>query len=395
MLNIVPFQSQKPNAPAFMIGDFQVQWYGIFFALGILFAIFFIIAKLRFYYKVEDTPFYIFIFISIPTMILGARSWSFIIGDSKIGQTPFFDFANGFAGLAIQGAVILTSIIGLIWFGCILRSPKYFINTNNTIIKNGNIIKEIIPRKISMWVIADTILPAILIGQAIGRWGNFFNHEVYGGIVQEATSNGGVYQAITTGPAFTQWGFLKSFMPDVWKNMWIQTGNIVAFRAPIFLIESFMNTIVFIILFFGIENIKGYRAGTLAFSYFLSTGIIRLIIEIFRDSTFKFETSIITSSVFISFGFIGIICSYLVFVKLRKYRCIYFLVTKVWIHLATSFVYLINFFKKTFNKKIINKLKYKDYFDFFDKKRRYSYTRNFWDQYYYNDNVVLKPFQVN
>ncbi|WP_052664067.1 prolipoprotein diacylglyceryl transferase [Mycoplasmoides alvi] len=393
---IIWHQSGHPDNPAFSIGDFNVQWYGIFFALGIFFAICFIIIKFNFFHKINDTPFYIFIFIAVPTMILGARSWSFIIGDSKIGVTPFFDFANGFAGLAIQGAVLASTIVGLIWFGCILRSPKYFVNTSNSIIKNNVFTTEIVSRQVSMWTIADTLFPAILIGQAIGRWGNFFNHEVYGSIVQEAfLSPNNVYLADTSGLAFSQWGFLKILMPDVWNNMWIKTGNIVAFRVPIFLIESFMNVIMFCFLFYGTEYIKGYRAGSNVFSYFLGTGIVRLIIEIFRDQQFKFELSIILSSLFIVVGIIGIICSYCLFPKLRKYRCIYYLFSKSWMHTISSFIFVSNKLKHFFQKKY-QVLTYKNVFRDIDKKKRHvSYVRDFWCQYYYNDNVEEKPYEVN
>lgn len=386
--------SGHPNNPAFMLGTFPIQWYGIFFALGILFAICFIIVKLNYFYKVNDTPFYIFIFIAIPTMILGARSWSFIIGDSKIGVTPFFDFANGFAGLAIQGAVLASTFVGLIWFSCVLKSPKYYVATSNDVIKNNTLTSENILRQVSMWVIADAIFPAILIGQAIGRWGNFFNHEVYGSAIQEAIPQANnQYVVDPSGLAFTQWGFLRTLMPDVWNNMWIESNGIVAFRVPIFLIESFMNVIIFCFLYFVVEQIKGYRSGSNAFSYFLGTGIVRLIIEIFRDQQFKFQTSIILSSLFIACGIIGLILTYTLFPKLRKYRCIYYLYSKTWMHLWCCTLYTSNLIKYLFKK--VKKPDYQNIFCQIDSKRQSNYVRDFWSQYYYGDNIKLQPFKAD
>lgn len=386
--------SQQPDAPAFLIGSYPIQWYGIFFALGLLFAIFFIIVKLHFYYKVNDTPFYIFIFIAIPTIILGAHVWSYIIGDFK---GPFFS-VNGFSGLAIQGGVIFCSIVGIIWFTLITKRPSYFVNTTDKVIKNGILTTQNVSRKVSTWIFADTIIPTILIGQAIGRWGNFFNHEVYGMAIQiehvlsEADKT---FSPDSSGPAFTHfWGFLKQIMPHVWSNMWIYKDNNVAFYVPIFLIESFFNVILFIVWYFIIEMIKGYRAGTLCFGYFLSTGIVRLIIEIFRDDQFKFQTSIITSALFIVFGFLGIVASYLLFPRLRKYRCVYFVYSKIWIHSAAIWIYIIKSIKRL-NQKHFSKIKYQDCFNKFDKKRYYQYTRTFWDYFYYNDNVILKPYVLS
>lgn len=370
---------------AFSINGFDVRWYGIFYALGILVAIVLIIIKLKTFYKVDDTPFYIYIFIAVPCILLGARAWSFVIGDAKTGTTGFFDFRGG--GLAVQGGVIFTAIAGLIWFGIILGKPKYFVNTKDEVIHNGILSTEDNFRRISMWVFADTIIPAILIGQAIGRWGNFFNHEVYGDIVQTSISTGGNYYADPNGPAFTQWGWLKNFMPQVWNNMWISSGDsldIPAFRVPIFLIESFMNVIVFLFIYYVIDFIKGYRSGTATFAYFLSTGIVRLVIEIFRDQQFKFETSIITSALFIVFGAIGIILCYVLFPKIRQYRIVYFLWINFWINTKAACVWFYDLFKHSKNSFKIYQKKFK--------QKSQPIKRQFNELFYYNDNIVEKPY---
>lgn len=370
---------------AFSINGFDVRWYGIFYALGILIAIVLIIIKLKTFYKVDDTPFYIYIFIAVPCILLGARAWSFVIGDAKTGTTGFFDFRGG--GLAVQGGVIFTAIAGLIWFGIILGRPKYFVNTKDEVIRNGILSTEENFRRISMWVFADTIIPAILIGQAIGRWGNFFNHEVYGHIVQTSVSGINGYYADPNGPAFTEWGWLKNFMPQVWDNMWISStdsGDLPAFRVPIFLIESFMNVIVFFIIYYAIDFIKGYRSGTATFAYFFSTGIIRLVIEIFRDQQFKFETSIITSALFIAFGAIGIILSYALFPKIRRYRILYFLWINFWIIIKSFCIWFYDLFKKS-------KTNIKNYHNKYKQKIQ-PVKREFSELFYYNDNIVQKPY---
>ncbi|WP_052663489.1 prolipoprotein diacylglyceryl transferase [[Mycoplasma] testudinis] len=374
---------------AFEIGGFPIRWYGVFYALGILMAIIFIIIKLRTFYKIDDTPFYIFIFIAIPVIIFGARAWSFIIGDAKTGQTQFFDFRGG--GLAIQGGIIFTTIAGIIWFSYILRKPKYFVHTSDEIMKNGVLLSEVNSRKVSMWVLADTILPAVLVGQALGRWGNFFNHEVYGQAVQTAAPTGDTTAlADPNGPAFTQWGWLKNFMPAVWEHMWIRgSDGVIAFRVPIFLIESFMNVIGFLVMYYGLEYIRGYRAGTNASLYFIWTGIVRLVIEIFRDRNFKFETSIVTSSVFLALGVVVLILVYTTFWRFRKYRVYYFL----WINTLGWFRGIYGYFKQ---KEIPNHLR-KSVIEVARewKKERSYYIRDFYTMYYYNDNIPQEPHVVD
>lgn len=69
-----PGNMAEPFGTAFSISGFEIRWYGLFYALGILMAIVFIIVKLRTFYKIDDTPFYIFIFIAIPVILLGARA---------------------------------------------------------------------------------------------------------------------------------------------------------------------------------------------------------------------------------------------------------------------------------------------------------------------------------
>ena len=59
--------------------------------------------------------------------------------------------------MSIHGGLIIGILVGGIWFN--FASKRY---------------------RVSKWVYADLILPNILIGQAIGRWGNFFNHEILG-----------------------------------------------------------------------------------------------------------------------------------------------------------------------------------------------------------------------
>lgn len=352
-------------------GGFPIQWYGIIVSIGIIFAILMFVFKLIYCYKLQDNSFYFFIFIAVLTMVLGARLWSFVIGDSNFANNNFFDFRNG--GLAIQGGILLTSIVGVIYFNFFLNSKTNKTKTIAELLNNKNEIKAVyVERNISVLVMLDLIAPCVLIGQAIGRWGNFFNQEVYG-FALAGTMNDP--QAL----ANTQWGFLKILMPKVWDGMWID-GQ---FRIPLFLIESFFNTIFFVLIYFVMDFIRGVKSGTIGFSYFLATGIIRLILENFRDQTFYFPTSITTSILFIVVGILGIFYCQFIHVKLRNYFWTYF-----FLH---AFYKVAAFFNTLFlnNRKQMAQQK----FAFYEKSLP-NKKRSFFEMKYYNDVTTPKIYRL-
>ena len=137
---------------AFRLFGLEVRWYGLLISIGLLLAIFvsYLIAKYRNFKEDEIINFAPF---AIIAGVIGARllhvavNWPFY---SK-NLSSIFAFRQG--GLAIQG-VIIGGFIALIIFARI--------------------------RKIDFWGFADSIAPALALGQAIGRWGNFFNQEAYG-----------------------------------------------------------------------------------------------------------------------------------------------------------------------------------------------------------------------
>lgn len=304
-----------PNPIAFEVGSLKVAWYGIFIFIGFIIAI--VVACLKFakWYKISYDPFFYFTMIGIPVAILGARLWSFVIGDAIITTNFFQDFWDfGKGGLAIQGGIIFTMISALIYFPLILSKPKYHIRTNNE--------NEFYVRQISSWVYADAIIPCILIGQVIGRWGNFFNQELYGSLVDNPE---------------VSMVWLKTIMPDVYYGMFIG-GNPSAFHQPLFLYESFGNFFIFIFLFVGCEFIKFRKAGDIGIMYFLFYGILRLIMEPLRDQKYSFVTSIVISILFIIGGITLLILNHLFISKNRDKKILF----HIWI-------VVIFFFKKVFS----------------------------------------------
>lgn len=350
-------EAVAPSKIAFSIGTLDVAWYGIFFTLGFVFAILLACVKLEKWYKVSSTPFYWFVFIGIPVSLLGARLWSFIIGDaSTLLQsmdffTAFFDFRTG--GLAIQGGVLFTVIAACIYFPLVLKKPKYNVKTK--------IGETIYVKQVSMWVYADAIIPCILVGQIIGRWGNFMNQEVYGPVVLPENIH--------------SMDWLRTFMPAVWKGMFITDGPNAdgMFHQPFFLYESFINFIFFIVLYVGGEFIKQRKTGDLGIAYFFFYGLLRLCMEPFRDGTFKFSFSIITSALFIVFSILFLIANHLIIAKNRQFKFWEYVVDYSKYQTKLAFFKIEKIFKKNKDIKFNHTLK--------DKK---EYYRKDTEMYFYN-----------
>ncbi|MEA5515870.1 prolipoprotein diacylglyceryl transferase, partial [Nodularia sp. UHCC 0506] len=116
--------------------------------------------------------------------------------------------------------------------------------------------------QISFWQLADLVAPSLILGQAIGRWGNFFNSEAFGR------------------PTDLPW---KLYIPPV--NRPPDLANFEYFH-PTFLYESLWNLMVFallITLFFrSISGKPRLRLGTLFLTYLVAYSSGRLWIEGFR-----------------------------------------------------------------------------------------------------------------
>ena len=221
---------------AFVIGNFAVQWYAIFILLGIISA-----ASLG-YFEIKKKNFDLNILwdgllIFVPAAIVGLRLYYVFVnwGD---GWT-FLDIIgwNGstiaLSGLAIHGAIIVVAI-GIIPF-C-----KW--------------------KKINFWWFIDVVLPCFFIGQAIGRWGNFMNAELYGPMIQSENYINFLPRFITE---------QLTIRPEQARNG-LQTGP----RHPTFLYESILNLVGFtVVLFF--KNKRVTKLGEFGCFYFIWYGIIR------------------------------------------------------------------------------------------------------------------------
>ena len=132
----------------------DVYWYGIIIACGFALAITYGYLNAKRFGLDLDRMLDV-ILVAAPVAILSARAYYLIFDGEKLGSIKeFFGFdGSGFSGLAIYGAVIGALASGFVM--CKIR-------------------------KVKILDMFDLAVIGFLIGQGIGRWGNFFNQEAYG-----------------------------------------------------------------------------------------------------------------------------------------------------------------------------------------------------------------------
>lgn len=244
-----------PNSIAFSIGPFAIHWYGLFVVSGIIAALLIILqlAKSKGIKpdEVFDLGFYVII-----AGIVGARIYSVFLDFPYYVSNPGQIIAVWNGGLAIHGAII-GGAAALIYY--------------------------VYKKRQSFWQWADLIVVGLPLGQTFGRWGNYFNQEIFG------TS--------TTLP----WGIPieLGFRPEQFASF--------QYFHPTFLYESILNLINFFILLFIFKKAK-VQTGTVALIYLITYSIIRIAMEFLRTDTvpvfFGLRVTMIVSIVMLIIGVI-------------------------------------------------------------------------------------------
>ena len=142
------------NRVAFQIGDFKIYWYGVLIMLGVVLAFVYALLNSK-RFGIDNNRMLDVVIVSLPVALICARLY-FCIFYGNI--TEFFNIRSG--GLAIYGGIIGAFIAGVIM--CKIR-------------------------KVDVLSMFDLASLGFLIGQAIGRWGNFFNQEAFGSEITWST----------------------------------------------------------------------------------------------------------------------------------------------------------------------------------------------------------------
>ncbi|BBU47509.1 prolipoprotein diacylglyceryl transferase [Mycoplasmopsis felis] len=270
------------STPLFSIGSFDFQVYSLTIMLGYLCSILTILFFWR-REKLNMEKLYVLILITIPMGILGSR-FGYMVEQWIYADIPF----NGSAwwkiwegGLSIQGGLIITILVDL--FYCYTQR-KYL-----------DIRKA-----------ASLIIPTILIGQFIGRWGNYANHEVYGKIDWTGSS------VLIFGKGFAH----NMFISDTYTN---SLGLHGAYRYPLFLYEGLANLVGYLLIVW-VANFFGlFKPGTSVGLYLIWYGLIRMGMEPLREESYNLYE-------YVAIGFV--LVGALVFVYYQFWNNIKYTVTK-------------------------------------------------------------------
>ena len=257
---------QSPGPIIFEIGPFVIRWYGLLIASAILIGV-----TLSQYLAQRrginpDLLGDLAIWLVIGA-IPGARLYYVLFEWQQYAQRPEDIFAIWKGGIAIHGAIIGGAIASWI-----------FARLN----------------KVSLWQLIDLVVPSLILGQAIGRWGNFFNSEAFGR------------------PTDLPW---KLYIPPI--NRPPGYFNYEYFH-PTFLYESLWDLGVFAMIlflfFWGLKNQDRLKTGTLAFVYLISYSAGRFWIEGLRTDSLMLgflRVAQVVSLFAIALGILGLVWLYI------------------------------------------------------------------------------------
>lgn len=212
---------------AFTLFGRDVAWYGVIITIGIILAVMYVLNRAKYCEGVKEDDILDLALFVIPIAIVGARLYYVLTSldqyDSFMEMIAIWE-----GGLAIYGAIIAGALTALV--GCLIK-------------------------KIKVLKMFDMLVPAVMIGQMIGRWGNFVNAEAHGGITD----------------TFLRMGIRSEFMTEA---MYVH---------PTFLYESLWNLVGFLLINYYYKK-KKYH-GEIFFMYMSWYGIGRFFIEGLRTDS--------------------------------------------------------------------------------------------------------------
>jgi phosphatidylglycerol---prolipoprotein diacylglyceryl transferase len=233
-------QQIQPLDPVFLqLGPLSIRWYGLIIGIGAMIGLFLAVKESERRGLHKDT-FVDLVLFAIPIAILCARAYYVIFQWHYYSKHPAEIPMIWEGGLAIHGGLIGAFVTGFVFAKI---------------------------KGLSFWKLADIAAPSIILGQAIGRWGNFMNQEAHGGPVTRE--------------------FLESLhLPEFITNQMYINGQ---YYHPTFLYESLWNLVGFALLIF-LRRVN-LRRGELFLTYLIWYSVGRFFIEGMRtDSLMLTET---------------------------------------------------------------------------------------------------------
>ena len=219
---------QAPSQVAFNLFDLPVYWYGIIMSLAVLVSV--VCAEIladkngiKKNFFIDNSPLIIIV------GLLGARLYYCVLNAKYYILNPLEIFYIRQGGLSIHGMLI----IGILYFLILAKINR-----------------------VSTLKILDISACSVVLGQSVGRWGNFFNSEAFGL------------------PTYSDWGLFipENLRPEAFINYEL--------FHPTFFYESLFDFLIFFILLYILR--KQNRSGRTFFAYLILYSVARILIEFVR-----------------------------------------------------------------------------------------------------------------
>ncbi len=262
------------NRAAFSIGPFTVYWYGIMIATGLVLAVIYA-NKRAAEFGVNKDKLMDIILIGTIGSIIGARAYFVIFSWDKYKNDLLSVFKIWEGGIAIYGAIIGALIFGLL-----------------TAKKKG----------VKYLALTDLALPCFLLGQGIGRWGNFFNIEAFG-------SNTSMPWGMTSDSIVY---YLQAHQAELAKIGVTVDPNMPV--HPTFLYESIWCLIGFVLFAFYAKHRK--FDGELTLFYAIWYGAERFVVEGLRTDSLMWGKVRVSQAL----ALITVITALCIYIYVRKFR---------------------------------------------------------------------------
>lgn len=250
------------------LGFIKIYWYSALIFVALLLAGYMVIKESK-RFKLNENKIYDYFFYMIPISIIGARLYYVLFNISSYNNiVEVLEVWNG--GLAIHGGIIAGFIYTI-----------FFCKKNN----------------IELFRMTDIMCVPLLLGQAIGRWGNFFNQEAHGPI--------------------TTYANLSKYIPFDFIVKGMKINGV--YYQPTFLYESMWNILGFLILIV-IRRLKNIKIGTLTGFYLIWYSIGRFFIEALRTDSLMLSNIKFAQLISIVLIILGTI---LILIENIKYKKLY------------------------------------------------------------------------
>ena len=181
---------------SFNLFGLEIYFYGVIIALGFILAALYCAKRAKEFGLSSDELYELVIWL-IPTCIIGARLYYVLFKLDYFIANPDKIFALRDGGLAIYGGIIAGIIVGIIWCRA---------------------------KKIRVFAVADLTAFGLLIGQSVGRWGNFINREAFGAQTEIFCRMGLTvpgFETLYVHPTFlyeSLWNFFGLIVLHIWSN---------------------------------------------------------------------------------------------------------------------------------------------------------------------------------